>query len=68
MIKLKKMQNGLYGKTAIRQLEDKGLANIVGDKVYYWNEDANVFVMCGTSENWHKATVSVLKNLGYDIE
>lgn len=68
MITLKKKENGQYGKTALRQLEDKGVANVVGDKVYYLNNDANVFVMCGTSENWHKAVVSVLQNLGYNIE
>lgn len=66
MIKLKTKENGKFGKTALSQLEEVGLANYVADNVYYYNRERDVFVRCSNDNDMHQAVLRVLISLDDD--
>lgn len=65
-ITLKTKENGQFGKTALSQLEDAGLANYVANNVYYFNRERDVFVRCSNDRDIHQAVLRVLVSLNYE--
>lgn len=54
---------GIFTETALDQLDDAGIVNVLGNQVHYYDIENNVYIFSGTKDNIHFAVCRVLNSV-----
>lgn len=54
---------GIFTATALEQLDDAGVVNVIGNQVHYYDIDSNSYLFCGTKDNINLTVCRVLDSV-----